>query len=78
MKGHDKYVSSIALDPSGARCVTGSYDYTMKFFDFAGMNESMKAFRSVEPDEGHPIRQVNDTRVGTNGVYIPRILYSFL
>ncbi len=42
-------VSALALDPSGARLVTGSYDYEVKFWDFAGMDASLRSFRSVQP-----------------------------
>ncbi len=58
MAGHDKTVAAISVDPSGARVLTGSYDYTVKFYDFAGMNEKMNSFRSIEPEEGHQIRHL--------------------
>ena len=41
----------MGLDPSGARLVTGGYDYDVKFWDFAGMDASFKAFRSLQPCE---------------------------
>lgn len=44
-------VSALGLDPSGARLVTGGYDYDVKFWDFAGMDASFKAFRSLQPCE---------------------------
>lgn len=46
-----KQVSALGLDPSGARLVTGGYDYDVKFWDFAGMDASFKAFRSLQPCE---------------------------
>ncbi|RUS27578.1 LOW QUALITY PROTEIN: hypothetical protein BC938DRAFT_483042 [Jimgerdemannia flammicorona] len=46
-------VSALALDPSGARLVSGSYDYDVKFWDFAGMDASLRPFRSIEPMPGH-------------------------
>ena len=36
----DKPITSLALDPSGSRVITGSADYELKFWDFAG-----KAFK---------------------------------
>lgn len=42
-------VSALALDPSGARLVTGGYDYDVRFWDFAGMNQALQAFRSLQP-----------------------------
>lgn len=32
----DKAITSLALDPSGSRVITGSADYELKFWDFAG------------------------------------------
>nr|KAF6304009.1 hypothetical protein mMyoMyo1_008988 [Myotis myotis] len=44
LKHGTKTVSALGLDPSGARLVTGGYDYDVKFWDFAGMDASFKAF----------------------------------
>lgn len=44
-------VSALALDPSGARLVTGAFDYEVKFWDFAGMDAALNAFRSLQPCE---------------------------
>ncbi|TKS84471.1 WD repeat-containing protein 70 [Collichthys lucidus] len=44
-----KTVSALGLDPSGARLVTGGYDYDVRFWDFAGMDQSLQAFRSLQP-----------------------------
>ncbi|RUP44654.1 hypothetical protein BC936DRAFT_149168 [Jimgerdemannia flammicorona] len=52
---HHKTVSALALDPSGARLVSGSYDYDVKFWDFAGMDASLRPFRSIEPMPGHQV-----------------------
>lgn len=45
-------LSALALDPSGARLVTGGYDYDIKFWDFAGMDSSLQSFRNIRPCEG--------------------------
>lgn len=45
-------LSALALDPSGARLVTGGYDYDVKFWDFAGMDSSLQSFRNIRPCEG--------------------------
>ena len=42
-------VSALGLDPAGARLVTGGYDYDIKFWDFAGMDNSLQSFRSMTP-----------------------------
>lgn len=47
-----KPISAMDLDPAGARLVTGSYDYKVKFWDFAAMDVRMKSFREIEPAEG--------------------------
>ncbi|KAG7224028.1 hypothetical protein INR49_015285 [Caranx melampygus] len=44
-------VSALALDPSGARLITGGYDYDVRFWDFAGMDQTLQAFRSLQPCE---------------------------
>lgn len=44
-------VSALALDPSGARLVTGGYDFDVRFWDFAGMDQALQAFRSLQPCE---------------------------
>jgi WD40 repeat protein len=63
LKHGTKTVSALGLDPSGARWVTGGYDCVVKFWDFAGMAASLKAFRSLQPCERHQIKSVqyNDT-----------------
>lgn len=56
LSGHTKAVSALSLDPSGARIVSGGYDYECKLWDFGGMSASFRAFRSWEPKEGHQVR----------------------
>ncbi|XP_055886260.1 WD repeat-containing protein 70-like isoform X1 [Biomphalaria glabrata] len=51
-----KTVSALALDPSGARLVTGSFDFDVKLWDFAGMDTSLRSFRSLRPSECHQIK----------------------
>ncbi|KAF9014934.1 transcription factor [Cyathus striatus] len=49
LKDHTKVVSALALDPSGARIVSGSHDYDCKLWDFGGMDYRCKPFKSWEP-----------------------------
>ena len=56
-----KPIPAMALDPSGARLLTGGNDYMMKFWDFPGMTQTLEPFRYLEPQEGHQIR---DLRTG--------------
>ena len=44
-------VSALSLDPSGARLVSGGYEYDVKFWDFAGMDSSLRSFRTITPCE---------------------------
>jgi hypothetical protein len=49
LKDHTKVVSALALDPSGARIISGSHDYDCKLWDFGGMDWRCKPFNSWEP-----------------------------
>lgn len=46
-----KTVSALSVDHSGARLVTGSVDYDVKLWDFAGMSSTLQSFRSIRPCE---------------------------
>ncbi|XP_056146586.1 WD repeat-containing protein 70 [Lampris incognitus] len=59
-----KTVSALALDPSGARLVTGGYDFDLKFWDFAGMDQSLHPFRSLQPCESHQIKSLQYSMTG--------------
>ncbi|KAL1546637.1 WD repeat-containing protein 70-like [Salvia divinorum] len=56
LKGHTKVVSALAVDHTGSRVLSGSYDYTVRMYDFQGMNSHLQSFRQLEPFEGHQIR----------------------
>jgi WD40 repeat protein len=62
--GCDKAVSSICVEHTGSRLVTGSRDYTVQLFDFNGMKSDMRSFRKVEPHEGHPVHAVSFSPTG--------------
>lgn len=49
-------VSALSCDPSGARLASGSVDYDLCFWNFAGMDTSMRSFRTLQPCENHPVR----------------------
>ncbi|XP_020278179.1 gastrulation defective protein 1 homolog [Pseudomyrmex gracilis] len=59
-----KAVIAIAADPSGARLASGSVDYDLSFWDFAGMDTSMKSFRTLQPCENHPIKCLQYSMTG--------------
>lgn len=51
-----KAVTALSADASGARLASGSIDYELNFWDFSGMDKSMRSFRKIQPCENHPIR----------------------
>ena len=66
-KTHERPVTSITVDTSGSRMITGSTDCTIKMHDFATMvPNTLRAFKSVDPtfskdsasSETHPIHVV--------------------
>lgn len=67
LKTHERPVTTMTLDPSGSRFITGSTDCTIKFHDFASMTpNTLHAFKSVDPtatkssasSETHPVHHV--------------------
>ncbi|KAF8338314.1 WD40-repeat-containing domain protein [Cantharellus anzutake] len=67
LKDHNKVVSAIALDPSGARIASGSHDYDCKLWDFGGMNAGLKPFKSWEPAGTY---YVHDLKYSNDGNYL--------
>lgn len=59
LKGHSKVVSALAVDHSGSRVLSGSYDYTVRMYDFQGMKRDLGSFRQIEPSEGHQVRALS-------------------
>ncbi|KAG6866800.1 hypothetical protein C0991_008736 [Blastosporella zonata] len=65
LKDHTKVVSALALDPSGARIVSGSHDYDCKLWDFGGMDMRCKPFKSWEPAGTYYEPEINLTKRAT-------------
>ncbi|CAI5470296.1 unnamed protein product [Closterium sp. Yama58-4] len=59
LRGHTKAVAALAVDPTGSRVISGSYDYSLRFYDFHGMDSRLKAFRDLVPFDGHQVRAVS-------------------
>ncbi|CAH1119828.1 unnamed protein product [Phaedon cochleariae] len=59
-----KAVTAISVDPSGARLASGSVDYDVSFWDFAGMDSGMRTFRTLQPCDNHPIRGLHYSGTG--------------
>lgn len=64
MQHGTKAILALAADPSGARLASGSIDFDVCFWDFAGMDTSMKSFRTLHPCENHPIRALQYSVTG--------------
>jgi WD40 repeat protein len=67
IKTHDRAITTIALDASGTRLITGSNDCTLKLHDLSALTPStIRAFKTVDPfttkpsqtAEAHSIYQV--------------------
>ncbi|PPD95859.1 hypothetical protein GOBAR_DD07117 [Gossypium barbadense] len=59
MRRRRTIVSALAIDHSGSRVLSGSFDYTVRMFDFQGMNSRLQSFRQLEPFEGHQVRNLS-------------------
>lgn len=64
MQHGSKAIIALSVDPSGSRLASGSIDYELSFWDFAGMDTAMKSFRTLQPCENHPIRSVQYSVTG--------------
>ncbi|KAK2462082.1 hypothetical protein APHAL10511_006545 [Amanita phalloides] len=58
LKDHTKVISALAIDPSGARIVSGSHDYDCKLWDFGGMDHKCTPFHTWEPAGSYHIRDL--------------------
>jgi len=60
----DKAITSLALDPSGSRVISGGADYDLKLWDFAGMDPSLRSFRKLRPCESHVLNHLEYSTTG--------------
>lgn len=51
-----KAVSALSIDPPGVRLASGSVDYDVRLWDFAGMDQTLQSFRTLTPCGNHPIK----------------------
>ncbi|KAJ3359305.1 hypothetical protein HDU91_004969 [Kappamyces sp. JEL0680] len=58
LNDHDRSVTSISLDPAQSRLITGGRDNYVKLWDFNSMKGNFKPFKTIEPAEGSPVRDV--------------------
>lgn len=64
LKGHSKNVNTMALDPSGSRLLTGGADASVRFWDFNGMDASLRSFRDITPWEGQQVMSLQYSNSG--------------
>lgn len=64
MSHGSRAILALASDPSGGRLASGSIDYDLCFWNFAGMDTSMRSFRTLQPCENHPIRSLHYSVTG--------------
>ena len=55
LAGHTKSVTAVAFDPSGARLASGGADYSVRLYDFGGMDRAHRPFREVMPMDGQGV-----------------------
>ena len=79
LKTHERPITTITVDPSGSRFVTGSTDCTIKFHDFASMSlNTLHAFKTVDPtatkvsasSETHPVHHVEFNPISPSSVLV--------
>ena len=58
INSHTRPVTDIDINSANTMMATGSLDYSVKFYDFTLMNQNFQHFRSFDPIEGHPIRNI--------------------
>ena len=79
LKTHERTITTMTVDPSGSRLITGSTDCTVKFHDFASMTPTtLRAFKSVDPTatkssantETHPVHHVEFNPISTSQILV--------
>lgn len=57
-KHHQKFVTALCYDNAGTRLYSGSYDYSIKLWDFNTMDLRFQPLRTITPWEGYHIRKL--------------------
>ena len=73
LKEHTKVISALALDPSGARVLSGSHDYDCKLWDFGGMTSHPRSFKTWEPAGSYYVRSLLDLKLEQTTVPLPSL-----
>lgn len=59
-----KAVTALCIDPPGVRLASGSVDYEVRLWDFAGMDQTLQSFRTLMPCGNHPIKYLKYSPTG--------------
>jgi len=59
-----KAVTALCIDPPGVRLASGSVDYEVRLWDFAGMDQTLQSFRTLTPCGNHPIKYLKYSPTG--------------
>lgn len=79
LKTHDRAITTLTVDPSGSRLISGSTDCTIKLHDFSSMTpNTLRAFKSVDPtlskvstnSETHPVHHVEFNSLSPSQVLV--------
>jgi pSer/pThr/pTyr-binding forkhead associated (FHA) protein len=71
LKGHNKTVTALSIDHGGARVVSGGVDYSVRLWDFGGMDKHHRSFRSMTPLDGTVINSISHSPDGKQFVVAP-------
>lgn len=72
-QSHTQSVTSISVDPAGSRMLSASYDTSINFWDFNGMDTfSHSPFRAVHPVESYQLHSAFYSKDGQRLLAIPR------
>jgi len=66
LQGHSRGVIALDVDPAGNRLISGGGDYQLNIYDFQGMNEKLRPFRTLQPYEGYPVTCLDFNSTGSN------------
>ncbi|KAI4150997.1 MAG: hypothetical protein LQ340_003759 [Diploschistes diacapsis] len=79
LKTHDRPITTVDVDYSGSRLISGSTDCTFKLHDFSSMTPTtLRAFKSIDPHAGktaaasdiHPIHHVEFNPISPSQVLV--------
>ena len=59
LAGHEKAVSTLALDHQGTRLLTGGMDYKVHHWNFVAMDSLLRSQKRHEPHEGYPVNDLS-------------------